>query len=115
MTKRPWATLGFLMLAATQVGCDDDCLDEKETMQAFLTDASHLTCKGTEDCVVVSTGCVPVERGLCGQAALNQTAAASTEWKRIQAASHDCMGGSCAQCAAGLINQCHEGFCGGAP
>ena len=50
MTRRQWATLGFLMLAATQVGCDDDCLDERDAMQAFLTDASHLTCKGRARC-----------------------------------------------------------------
>lgn len=115
MGKSKWVTLGLLLLSGAQLACKDACMDEKEAMQAFLTDTSHLTCAGNEDCVVVSTGCVPVSRGLCGQAALNKTAAASGAWKQLQADARDCDDGECAQCAAALLPNCNEGFCGGKP
>lgn len=104
-----------LLLGAALVGCQDDCMDEKKAMESFLVEPAHLTCESNEDCTVVTVGCVPVDvpGSLCGQAQLNKSAAASSEWQRLRSDADDCAGKSCAVCDAALLPGCSDGFCGG--
>jgi hypothetical protein len=104
-----------LLLGTSQVGCQDDCKDEGDAMQAFLVEPSHLSCASNDDCTVVTSGCAEVPRAFCGQVQLNKTAAASNSWKNLRSAADDCAGDKCAVCDAALLPGCKEGFCGGLP
>ena len=106
--------LGALLLGASATGCaGGDCKDELEAANAFLDKPANLACQSNEDCVVVSTGCQTVARGLCGQAQLSRQAASSKEWSKLSGALRDCESGSCAQCDAALVPSCTDGMCGG--
>src|SRR4051812_17041307 len=111
VAKNQWLWMLSLVLGAAQVGCQDDCLDEKDAMESFLVKPAHLTCESNEDCAVVTVGCIPVEApgALCGQVPLNKSAAASSEWKSLRSAADACAGQSCGMCAAALLPQCSEG------
>jgi hypothetical protein len=104
-----------LLLGVALVACQDDCMDEKKAMESFLVEPAHLTCESNEDCTVVTSGCLPVDvpGALCGQAHLNKSAAASSEWKRLLSTADDCWGQSCVTCTAALTPGCRDGFCGG--
>lgn len=117
VAKNKVLSLLSLLLGAAQVGCQDDCLDEKDAMQSFLVEPAHLTCESNEDCTVVTVGCIPVDvhGALCGQVPLNKSAAASSEWKSLRSAADDCAGQNCGMCDAALTAWCKEGFCGGPP
>ena len=112
MAKNQWLWLLTLVLGATQVGCKD-CQDEKDAMEAFLAEPSHLTCESDADCTVVSVGCTQVRGAFCAQMPLNKSAAASSGWKNVRSAAGDCDGESCVICDAALIPECKQGFCGG--
>jgi len=105
--------MGAVLLGASAVCACGDCTDAMEAANAFLDKPANLTCQSNEDCVVVSTGCYTVARGLCGQAQLSRQAASSKEWSKISGELRDCESGSCAQCAAALLPSCTEGTCGG--
>jgi hypothetical protein len=106
--------LGAVLLGASAAVCAcGDCADEIEAAQAFLDNPANLTCQSNEDCVVVSTGCQPVERGPCGQAQLSRQAASSEEWSKLSGDLRDCDSGSCAQCLLPLTPGCKDGMCGG--
>ncbi|MES1187593.1 MAG: hypothetical protein ABUL60_27490 [Myxococcales bacterium] len=115
IVKNNWVWMLPLLLGTSLVGCDPDCQEERDAMQAFLVEPSHLSCASNEDCAVVNVGCVNVSRAFCGQAALNKTAAASSSWKSLRSDADDCVGANCGQCAAALLPWCKEGFCGGLP
>ena len=103
-----------LLLALLVGGCTNDCSDEIAEGQKFLDDPANLTCQSNADCEVVSTGCHTYAHGICGQAQVNRTAAATAKWKAIQAGLDDCGMTSCGQCAAALVAQCANLQCGGA-
>lgn len=105
--------LGTLLLGASAAGCAGDCVDEIDAANAFLDKPANLTCQSNEDCVVVSTGCQTVARGLCGQAQLSRQAASSKEWSKLSGDLRDCHSGDCIQCAAALTPRCVDGTCGG--
>jgi hypothetical protein len=111
--------LGAVLLGASAAVCAcSNCTDEVQAANAFFDKPANLTCQSNEDCVVVSTGCWTVARGLCGQAQLSRQAASSKEWSKLGGDLRDCKEGSdesCAQCAAGLLPSCIEGTCGGQP
>lgn len=114
MAKSNLVWMVSLLLGASQAGCEDDCQDERDAMQAFLVEPSHLSCTGNADCTVVTVGCAEVSRSFCGQATLNKAAAASSSWESLRSAAVDCVGG-CAVCSAALLPECKQGFCGGPP
>jgi hypothetical protein len=97
---------------ASLVGCGD-CTDEFEAARAFLEEPANLTCQSDDDCVVVSTGCHTIPRGVCGQAQVARRAAESERWSELSAELRDCESGSCAQCLALLGPRCLDGMCGG--
>jgi hypothetical protein len=102
----------LLGAAAPLVACGD-CEDEVEAAQAFLDNPANLACQSDEDCAVVSTGCHTFSRGICAQAHLGQTAAASQQWSELKDALDDCDSGTCTQCLAELLARCTDGLCGG--
>lgn len=102
-----------LPLAAALAGCGD-CSDEVDAANQFLETPANLACQSDDDCAVVMTGCAEPSRALCGQAPLNQSAAASDRWKHIHQALADC-DSNCAVCDALLLPKCTDGFCGGKP
>jgi hypothetical protein len=106
--------LGAVLLAASSALCAcGDCADELEAARAFLEKPANLTCQSSEDCVVVSTGCQTVARGLCGQAHLSRQAASSKEWSKLSGDLRDCESKPCIQCTAALVTGCADGICGG--
>jgi hypothetical protein len=105
--------MAALTLCAWLTACGD-CEDETAAAQQFLTTPSNLVCQSDADCKVVLTGCTHPARGFCGQATLNQTAAASSRWKTLQTHLNDC-DNECINCAALLEAHCASGFCGGPP
>jgi len=91
-----------------------DCEDETAVAEKFLETPTNLSCQSNADCEVVSTGCGHPARSSCGQAQLNHPAAASSQWKRLQADLVNC-DNKCEQCGAALLPTCSNGLCGGAP
>jgi len=111
-----WRVLGAgVALGLLVGGCTGDCSDEIAEGQKFLDEPANLACESDADCEVVSTGCHTYAHGICGQAQVSRTAAASARWKTIQDNLDDCGITGCAQCDAALIPHCVEGSCGGTP
>jgi hypothetical protein len=115
MAKNNVVWMLSLLLGTSQVGCGNDCQDERDAMQAFLVEPSHLSCAADDDCTVVTVGCAEVPRAFCGQVILNKTAAASSSWKNLRSAADDCVGVDCEVCTAALAPQCKQGLCGKLP
>jgi hypothetical protein len=110
---RPFALM-LAIASGALVSCGD-CSDETATADQFIGNPVNLACQSDDDCVVVTTGCADVSRGLCGQAQLSGAAAASQAWKGLSQELEDCAPDSCSICLAALLPSCRSGFCGGAP
>ena len=100
-----------LLLALNSLACGD-CTEEIDAARVFLE--KNRSCQVDDDCVAVSTGCHTFTGGLCAQAAVNRTAAATAEWQRLSQGLKGCQS-ECAACDADLIPQCTAGVCGGSP
>lgn len=98
-------------LGLSLVACGD-CTKEIEAARVFLEE--NRRCQSDEDCVAVSTGCHTFANGICAQAPLNRSAAATTQWKRLSKGLEGCER-ECVTCTAALIPQCTAGACGGSP
>jgi hypothetical protein len=94
------------------VGCDD-CESVTQDANEYVNDSANRVCVIDADCVAVSTGCMSLQRGYCGQVALSKTSAKSSTWTKILEESHDNCDSSCGQCLALLIPTCKSGLCGG--
>ncbi len=105
-------TSSLIFLAAMTAGCSNDCSDEIETGERFLSAAANLSCGSDTDCVVVTTGCHTFAGGFCSQSYLSRTAANSAEWSSIKGDLDDCEN-DCAVCAGGLSPpRCVDKVCG---
>ena len=93
------------------VGCGD-CTEEIEAAKMFLE--QNRSCQTNDDCVAVLTGCHTFANGLCAQAPLNRSAAASSQWQRLSEGLEECEN-RCTTCTAALVPQCTSGVCGGSP
>ena len=98
-------------LGLSLVACSD-CTEEIEAARAFLK--GNRSCQSNEDCVAVSTGCHTFKNGLCAQAPLNRSAAATRHWQRLSQDLKGCEN-ECVTCTAALIPECTAGVCGGSP
>lgn len=105
LTLQTWA----LALGLSFVACGD-CAEEIDEARVFLE--QHRSCQIDADCVAVSTGCHTFANGLCAQAPVNRSAAATTQWQRLRRALERCER-ECDICTAALVPQCTGGFCGG--
>ena len=109
-----WGFGLIILLQILGLNACGDCSDEIEAGKAYLDDPANLACASDADCMAVTTGCHTFERGKCGHANLNKSAAASKQWSELSADLHGCED-SCPGCLALLVPQCSDGFCGGKP
>ncbi len=80
-------------------------------MESFYMDEANRACSVDDDCEVVSTGCSEPSSAYCGQLALSQSAAESSEWEEISAEGKSSCSESCATCDAQLVVQCVNKVC----